>query len=286
MSIRSQLVQRLREGRPAFGVAVPTGDLGAAKRVGDSEFDFAMLDMEHEGFDFPDFGNTLQWLISRKRAAASGNPFAGPTPIIRLPHTAGDDVTWIAQQALDYGALGVFLPYTESAEQVERMVAALRYPRVEPDGVLRGERRVWPKAAIRYWGCSSFEEYRELAELWPAEASGEIVLIAMVATAKGLANLDEIASVPGVTGLMFGAKHAWSAMGRWGKIDLDHPDLVDFRTAVLETSLAHSLVAGCSTTATPPGQSAAAADEDFVQRRIDDGFRFFLTQAAKPPVVT
>lgn len=283
---RSRLVQALRAGRPVFGAAVPTGDLASARRMGDSDFDFAMVDMEHEGFDFPNFGNTLQWMISRRRATATGDVFAGPTPIVRLPHTAADNAVWIAQQALDYGALGIVLPYTETAEQVEQMVRALRYPRVESDGVLRGERRVWPKAAIRYWGCSSFEEYREFADLWPVSDTGEIFLVAMVATPEARANLDEIAAVPGLSGILFGAKHAWSAMGRWGKIDLEHPDLVEFRTAVLEACHRHSIIAGCSTTATPPGQSAAAADEDFVRHRIEDGFRFFLTQASSPPEIS
>jgi 4-hydroxy-2-oxoheptanedioate aldolase len=285
MTARTRLVRTLAEGRPVFGAAVPTGDLAAARRMGDSEFDFAMLDMEHEGFDFPKFGDTLQWLISRKRAAATGDVFAGPTPIIRLPHTAGDNVVWIAQQALDYGALGVVLPYTETAEQVEQLVRALRYPRVDADGTLSGERRVWPKAAIRYWGCSSFEEYRSFADVWPLNPDGEVFVMAMVATPLARENLDEIAAVPGLSGILFGAKHAWSAMGRWGTIDLEHPDLVEYREAVLAACLRNSIIPACSTTATPPSGTAAAADEHFIQRRIDDGFRFFLTQASGRPEI-
>ncbi|MGX7680817.1 aldolase/citrate lyase family protein [Jatrophihabitans sp. DSM 45814] len=283
MTTRSKLVQALAAGQAVFGAAIPAGDISGAQRMGDSNFDFAMVDMEHEGFDFPNVGDTLQWLISRRRALATGNVFAGPTPILRLPHTAADTEIWIAQQALDYGVLGIVLPYAETAEQVERMVRALRYPRVDSDGVLRGERRVWPKAAIRYWGCSSFEEYHEFADLWPAADGAEIVLIAMVATPLARANIEEIAAVPGLSGILFGAKHAWSAMGRWGKIDLEHPDLVEFRTAVLAACLRNSIIAGCSTTATPPSGSTVTVDEDFAQRRIEDGFRFFLTQGPAKP---
>lgn len=283
MTSRSRLVQLLAQGRPAFGGAVHAGDLAGARRMGDSNFDFVMVDMEHEGFDLPNLGDTLQWLISRRSAVATGSPFGGPTPIVRLPHTAADGAVWIAQQALDYGALGVVLPYTETAEQVELMVRALRYPRVDDDGVLRGERRVWPKAALRYWGCSSFEEYRELADLWPVTGTGEVVLIAMVATPVARENIEQIAAVPGLSGILFGAKHAWSAMGRWGTMDLEHPDLVEYRNAVLDACLRNGLAPGCSTTATPPGGSAGTIDEEFAQRRVADGFRFFLTQARSKP---
>jgi len=165
------------------------------------------------------------------------------------------------------------------------MVEALRYPRVEADGVLRGERRVWPKAAIRYWGCSSFEEYREMSELWPQVETGEVFFMAMVATPAARENLEQIAAVPGLSGILFGAKHAWSAMGRWGKMDLEHPDLVEYRDAVLDACRRNSLIPGCSTTATPPGQAIGPVDVDFARRRVDDGFRFFLTQALTRPEI-
>ena len=43
----------------------------------------------------------------------------------------------------------------------------------------------------------------------------------MVATEKALKNIEEIAAVPGLSGILFGAKHAWSAMAIPGKIDLE-----------------------------------------------------------------
>ncbi|CUR58461.1 putative 4-hydroxy-2-oxovalerate aldolase [metagenome] len=283
MAIRSRLVELLAKDEPAFGGLIHSGDISGARKMGDSTFDFLVVDMEHEGFDMPRFGDTLQWLMSRRRMEKTGSIYPSPTPIVRLPHTAADSSLWIAQQALDYGALGVVLPYTETAEQVERMVRAMRYPREQADGSLFGERRVWPKAALRYWGCSTFEEYLELSDLWPVGPTGENVLIAMVATPAALANIDEIAAVPGLSGILFGAKHAWSALGRWAPIDLDHEDLEMFRNSVLKACLANGIAAGCSLSAIPPGQSAGVVDHDFMLRRVDDGFRFFLTQGAGRP---
>ena len=286
MAARSRLVEVLARDEPAFGGLIHAGDISGARRMGDSTFDFVVIDMEHEGFDMPAFGDTLQWLVSRRRMHMTGSLYPSPTPIVRLPHTASESVLWIAAQALDYGALGVVLPYTDTAEQVERMVRAMQYPRLDADGQLRGQRRVWPKAATRYWGCSSFEEYREMAELWPYAEHGEVLLIAMVATPEARKNISEIAAVPGLSGILFGAKHAWSAMGRWGQMDLEHPDLVEFRARVLEATRQNGIVAGCSLSAIPPGASAGTVDLEFAKRRIDDGFRIMLTQGSHRPEIS
>lgn len=282
MKRRSRLVELLANGEPAFGGTFHAGDLTAARKIGDSTFDFIMVDLEHEGFDMPAFGDSLQWLISRRRMEKTGSLYPSPTPIVRLPHTAGHRTTWIAAQALDYGALGVVLPYTEHPEEVEQMVRAMRYPR-EHNGVLVGERRVWPKAAMRYWGCANYDEYFAMADLWPLTGEGELVLMAMVATPTALKNLDRIAAVPGLSGILFGAKHAWSAMGRRGKIDLDHPDLVDFRNRVLAACKKNGLTAGTSVTPVPFEGSGGNVDNSFMLQRIEEGFRFFLTQGGGRP---
>ena len=105
----------------------------------------------------------------------------------------------------------------------------------------------------------------------------------MVATPRALENIDEIAAVPGLSAILFGAKHAWSALGRRGKIDLDHPDLAHFRSRVLEECNRNGIAAGTSVSAIPPGASAGTVDLEFMQRQVDAGFRFFLTQGNGRP---
>jgi 4-hydroxy-2-oxoheptanedioate aldolase len=281
---RSALIARLTNGEPAFGNVVHSGDISGARKMGDSTFDFALVDLEHEGFDMPALGDTLQWLMSRRQMRKNDSVFAPPTPLVRLPHTAAHRTTWIAAQALDYGALGIVLPYTEHPEEVEQMVRAMRYPR-EEDGALVGERRVWPKAAMRYWGCADFDEYFAMADLWPLVEEGQIVLMAMVATPTAKQNIKRIAAVAGLSGILFGAKHAWSALGRRGKINLDDPDLTEFRDSVLNACKDSGLVAGTSVSAVPFSGTGGTVDQSFMQHRIDDGFRFFLTQGSGRPEI-
>lgn len=141
------------------------GDFAGARAYEDSDLDFLMVDLEHDGFDMPKLGDTFQWMLSRRRMAATGGPFPLPTSIVRLPHHGSERISWIASQALDYGALGIVLPYTETAEDLAHMVETMRYPRRETEDRITGERRVWPKLAMRYWGYSKLEEYRDMADL-------------------------------------------------------------------------------------------------------------------------
>lgn len=282
---RNRMIEMLRSDKPVFGGAFSCGDIGAARTYGDSNLDFVLLDLEHEGFDMPKLGDTLQWMVSRRRMAATGEMFPSPTPLVRLPHHGNERVRWIASQVLDYGALGLILPYVESAEDVAGLVEAMRYARKEIDGRIVGERRVWPKLAMRYWGYEKFEEYRDMADLWPLNPSGELALIAIVATPKALDNLDEIAAVPGVSAMMFGAKHAWHAFAKPGKVDLEDAELVDFRNRMLEACKNNGIAAGTSLSPTPPKGAGGkgVVDTDYLQRRIDEGFRVFLTQGGNRP---
>ncbi|WP_417725682.1 aldolase/citrate lyase family protein [Salipiger sp.] len=282
---RNRLIELLRSGKPAFGGSLHCGDIAGARAMGDSTFDFTMVDLEHEGFDLPKLGDTLQWMQSRRRMAATGNMFASPTPIVRLPHHGSERVRWIASQALDYGALGLLLPYAESADDVADLVSAMRYARRDAEGRISGERRVWPKLAMRYWGYSKFEEYRDMADLWPVNPDGELALIAIVATPKALENIDEIASVPGLSGMMFGAKHAWHAFAKEGTIDLEDPELVEFRTRMLAACQRNGIAAGTSLSARPPKGAGGKGfvDMPYLRRRIDEGFRVFLTQGDGRP---
>lgn len=282
---RNRMIERLKSGEPVFGSTVQCGDTFGARTAGDSNLDYMLVDLEHEGFDMPKLSDTLQWMQSRRRMVETGHFFPSPAPLVRLPHHGSEHVGWIAAQALDIGALGIILPYVESADDLLHLVETMRYARKDAEGRISGERRVWPKAAMRYLGYSKFEEYRAMADLWPANPDGELALIAIVATPKAYDRLEEIAAVPGLSAMMFGAKHAFHAFAKTGKIDLEDPDLVEFRNRMLAACKANGIAAGTSLSATPPKGAGGkgAVDADFLKRRIEEGFRVFLTQGGSRP---
>jgi 4-hydroxy-2-oxoheptanedioate aldolase len=270
---RNRFVERLQAGEIALGGWLGNGDLHAARSVGETELDFVFVDMEHSGFDFPALGNTLQWLLS-PRKARQGRFVASPSPIVRIPANASERNEWLIKQALDYGASGVLVPRIQSAEDAACAIRAARYSR-GPDGPEpRGQRGVSPGLAMRYWGCDTFAEYFEKAELWPLSPEGEVIVIFLVEDQLGFENIEEIAATPGLGALLFGAGDGGVSLGGMGA--RGRPGLPG--VAPLDAARAR-VVEACRAADVPVGTvitHPAAYDE-----AIQAGFSFVATGAGE-----
>jgi len=58
--------------------------------------------------------------------------------------------------------------------------------------------------AAAYWGLTP-EEYKKKSDPWPLNKDGELILWTIIESKAGIANVREIAAVPGVTVLCVGA---------------------------------------------------------------------------------
>ncbi len=266
----NRCVERLQAGEVPIGAWMPCGDLYAARRIGDSELDFVVIDMEHEGFDFPALGNTLQWLLS-PRACRRGRFTVSPAPIVRVPADGSERNDWMIKQVLDYGAFGVLIPRVQSRADAEHAVRAARYSR-GPDGPEpQGHRGMSPVVAMRYWGCSGFPEYFEKAELWPLSPDGEVVVWAMIEDKVGFENVEEIVATPGLGGLVFGhgdgslSLGAEGAMGQPGFAPLE-----EARARLLDVCGAAGMPFGAVVTNTADYHAAVAAGFSTVSTPVDE----------------
>lgn len=103
----------------------------------------------------------------------------------------------IARQ-LNLGVASIVLVDVNSAEEVKTAVAAMRFKSkggTRPDDV---------GGAPDFWGLSE-KEYKERADVWPLNPKGELVMWVIVESKEGLANLKEIAAVPGIAVLTPGS---------------------------------------------------------------------------------
>ena len=100
---------------------------------------------------------------------------------------------------LNVGHAGIMMQEVESAEEVRQAIAAMRF---RSRGGTRPEEGIGPAAA--YWGLTE-DEYLERADVWPINPNGELVLWAIVESREGIANVREIAAVPGLSTLIVGA---------------------------------------------------------------------------------
>jgi 4-hydroxy-2-oxoheptanedioate aldolase len=189
-------------------LSVPNGF--TAEVMARQGFDALCVDMQHGLTDFSDLWPMLQ-AISQ----------TDTVPVVRVPWN--DPAT--IMKALDLGAYGIIVPLVNTAQDAAAAVAACRYPPV-------GARSSGPVRAIHYGGAD-----------YLAQANGEIVVMAMIETKEGLANLDAICATPGLDAVYIGPSDLSFALGLAPRGD--NPDPLHLATCdrIRETAHRHGIKA-------------------------------------------
>jgi 2-keto-3-deoxy-L-rhamnonate aldolase RhmA len=170
MTRAQELMDRAREGETVCGTVISSSDPVLAERMA-SGFDFVWIDLEHSALSVRD----VQTLAI---AAHAG----GCAALVRLPSSNSELLTAV----LDAGLDGIVAPRVDDAAQAHRFVSGLSYP---PGG--------WRGFAPRRgngFGKASAE----------SGAGPRVISIVQIETRKGLANVEEIAAVPGLDWLLVG----------------------------------------------------------------------------------
>ena len=227
------LKSRLAAGGTAFGTMAFeffTAGYPAICRAAGAEF--ILYDMEHSGAGF----ETMKAQVALCRGA-------DVVPLVRVP--AGE-YHFIAR-ALDIGAYGIMVPMVETADAARAIVACTRYP---PQGRRGAAFNVAPHDD--YAAGSAAEKM--------AGAHARTLVICLVETVQGIANLDAIAAVEGVDVVWLGHFDLTSSMGI--PAQFDHPR---FSAAV------GALVAACQKHGKTPG--FLAGDDTWAKDYRAKGFR-------------
>ena len=167
-------------------------------------FDALCIDMQHGLSDFSDVWPMLQ-AISQTETV----------PVVRVPWNDPP----VIMRALDAGAYGIIVPLVNTAEDAAKAVAACRYPPV-------GMRSSGPVRAVHYGGAD-----------YVANANNEIVIMAMIETKEGLANLDRICATPGLDAVYIGPADLSFALGMAPRGD--NPDPIHIATCDKIRDAAH-----------------------------------------------
>jgi 4-hydroxy-2-oxoheptanedioate aldolase len=222
-----------------------------------------MFEMEHHGFDFPGLRTSLQAMLSRRRITEEGlRPSV--VPVTRIPPAGRETSQWIIKQALDLGVYGLVVPQVETPEEALAIVAAARYPARRDRAGGGGRRGYWPHVAARYWGLNSLE-YVHRADVWPLSPDGELLIIAIIESQRGVENLERILeATDGIGAIWPGPGDLAADMGLIGQHT--HPEVEDNLQLVL---------ARCQRRGVPCVGVAAGPEE--AERRVRQGFRIVLT---------
>ena len=144
-------------------------------------------------------------------------------PLVRVPWLEEG----IIMKMLDAGAYGIICPMINSREECERFVAASSYPPM-------GRRSNGPIRALLYAGSD-----------YQAHANDTILRFAMIETAEGLNNLDQIMSVPGLDAVYIGPSDLSLALGCRPVFDDLDPPAAEAVELILAKAREHGIRAAC-----------------------------------------
>jgi 4-hydroxy-2-oxoheptanedioate aldolase len=165
--------------------------------------DVIMYNMEHAPLDFALLRSFMLGLVD-----------GGPTPsghrtpavIVTLPVLGLDQDTvrsggWMIQQALTTGIHGIHLCRARNPQATAEFVRAARYPvhkQAVGDGLEEGLRGMGSHFfAAKIWGVD-LQEYFQLADAWPLNPDGEIMLGVKIEDPHALRNCESTLRVPGL----------------------------------------------------------------------------------------
>ncbi len=167
---KNRLRQLWDSGKPALNGWCSIGNSLTAEIMAAQGYDSVTVDMQHGALDY----SALLPMLQAMRAS-------GATLMARVPWRDPGHI----MKALDAGAMGIICPMVNNREEAEKFVSYLRYPPL-------GQRSFGPtRAAIAMPG-------------YGLAANSEVLALAMIETADGITNLDEIVATPGLDGIYVG----------------------------------------------------------------------------------
>ncbi len=178
--------ERLRAGETLYGTLISLPSAEVCEILSEVGYDWLFIDAEHGAFNPQQAQGMLQ--------------AASPTPcVIRVP--AGEAV-WI-KKALDIGAAGVIVPQVHTAEQAQEIIRNCKYSPT-------GDRGVGIGRAHKYG--IEFEHYLK-------HANEETAVLLQAESTQAIDNIDAIAGLEGVDGILIGPYDLSASLGKPGEIN-------------------------------------------------------------------
>ncbi len=195
--IANKLKSLWAAGKPTINGWCSIGNTFTAEIMAAQGFDSVTIDLQHGALDY----STALPMFQAMRAS-------GAVLMARVPWNEPGAI----MKALDAGAYGIICPMVNNAEEAARFVSYLRYPPL-------GQRSFGPTRVSFAAGAN-----------YAGEANDNILALAMIETADGMANLDAIAATPGLDGIYVGPADLTLSLteGRLAPgFDREEPEMID-----------------------------------------------------------
>ena len=199
------------ENKPVVNTWLSIPNSFTAEAFGKMGWDAITIDMQHGQTDYSTSIGMLQ--------ALSSSP---STPMVRVPWAEPG----IIMRMLDLGVLGIIAPMINSKEDCEKFVSYCYYPPI-------GQRSFGPMRAQLIYGSDYFEK-----------ANKNILSFAMIETKEAVDNLNEILSVPNLTGVYIGPADMSSSYGMQPKFDVKEDPVYSNIKLIAKKANEHGKIAG------------------------------------------
>lgn len=236
MHKKNRLLALVEQKLVPLGIQVFTGSPALIEVLGQTGFDFVMIDTEHSTTN----ARALEDLI---RTAE----LAGLIPYVRIPdlHSEVD-----ARRAVEAGAEGLFLPLVQSADDIKRVADFVFIPP-------KGRRGICPATRAARYNISQFNQYIE----WN---NAEIALVPMIENAGGVEHVEEICAHPDVKMLVFAPGDLSVQLGE-GLQGMRSPKVQAAYRKVLDAAARHNVTMIGGPVDNPTPEACRKAFEDGVR---------------------
>jgi len=235
-TLRNVARERMETGEPALGVGVRLSrSVEIARIMRRAGYHWLFMDMEHGAMSLE--------TAAQISITALDN---GITPMVRIPKGAFS----MATRMMDNGALGIVVPSVNNADEAREIVRQLRYP---PEGLRSISSNV-----------PQFDYVGVQVDVLVATLNRLNLIVVMIETENGLANMDAIAAVQGVDVLLIGTNDLCANLGIPGQFT--HPRVEAAYVDLLAACNKHGKWAGVAGIRSP----------EVMRRHIDAGVRLVL----------
>jgi 2-keto-3-deoxy-L-rhamnonate aldolase RhmA len=230
--------KRMQAGDVALGMSVRLSRSADVARIAKATgHDFIFIDTQHSIFNLETVNHMAQTALA-----------IGIAPVVRVKSINDPDVSLM----LDNGVTGIVYPDINTAAEARKAVDICRFAPV-------GKRSVSGGYVHFDFQSMPFAQF--------APALNEVcLLVCMIETPEGLANIEEICAVPGIDVIHMGTGDYAANIGKPGKFE--DPEVVAAQKRVIEVARKHGKYAGCG----------GNRDVERQARAIRGGVQFVTTQ--------
>lgn len=245
----NRAIELLEQGQPIYYTGVPDSERSfeGGVKMAHTWADYIAYDVEHSAFDVTRLSAFMRGLAS---VGTTRSGHRTPAVIVTMPmHGSSENNiranAWMIQQVLSAGVHGMLLCHAEQPAAAKAFVEFSRYPFNRAgvgEGLDEGMRGGGGQAhAAAIWDVP-VREYLNLAEPWPLNPRGELLLGLKIENKRALANVDETLKTPGLAFAEWGPGDMGMSLGFPDNHDEPYPpEMQVARTKILNACKANNI---------------------------------------------